>query len=576
MERKIFTLLLGAAFGTFLMAQAPEGVVKRTTILPVIDGEIDAVWDTANVYNIDKPFSTEIPTLGSSGETTWKALWGEDGIYILIQVTDDVWQPAYSGTTPGEQWNYDKPEIYFDVNSDLIDGLGPEAGMGHYCVTPDFVDGQSDGTPVTNSDGIINAFLVTDPNYVAEYFIPFSYLLDNEGVEVLKTATIGFDVTMNDCDVIEPVRNRAVWANDVEPESYVNMDNCGTITLEGTGDAILVTSIVVSSADDATTIETEAGTLQMSAAILPVNATFQTVTWKVTNGTGKATISTDGLLTAHVNGTVTVVATSKDGANVTASKEITILNQIVTLMDLSVIKEGDFPVDGPLSGAWGMWTDNGSTAEVIDGVCTMTPGSVSYNYALQVNQSGWIVYNDLSYILTFTAWADADRSFSIDFEDPNNSYKRFGSSDDVEAVNGESEWLVPITKTPTTFTFHTTIINAMDNTKYLLNIMPSAEIATVYIDDISVVNVDDLNKLSTAVPSVSATKVLLYPNPVVNELNISLSSPDSRVTIYNSIGSKLEDVFVKGTDKVKFDVSSYTCGLYLVKVNNDTVVKFVK
>ncbi len=66
----------------------------------------------------------------------------------------------------------------------------------------------------------------------------------------------------------------------------------------------------------------EGKTLTLSATILPTDTTVKTVTWKVTNGTGQATINSSGKLTAKKAGTVTVTATTKNGK--TATKEITI------------------------------------------------------------------------------------------------------------------------------------------------------------------------------------------------------------------------------------------------------------
>jgi hypothetical protein len=78
----------------------------------------------------------------------------------------------------------------------------------------------------------------------------------------------------------------------------------------GSYSVIPVTAVTVTGAGDATTITVDNGTLQMSAHIDPHNATDQTVVWSVINGTGSATISATGLLTAITNGTVTVKATS--------------------------------------------------------------------------------------------------------------------------------------------------------------------------------------------------------------------------------------------------------------------------
>ena len=62
----------------------------------------------------------------------------------------------------------------------------------------------------------------------------------------------------------------------------------------------------------------------MTKLVYPSDATNQTVIWSVSNGTGKATISTTGKLTAVSDGTVTVNATATDGSGVVGEKTITI------------------------------------------------------------------------------------------------------------------------------------------------------------------------------------------------------------------------------------------------------------
>jgi hypothetical protein len=107
--------------------------------------------------------------------------------------------------------------------------------------------------------------------------------------------------------------------------------------LGGFASNILVSSITVTGAGGVNSIDTQSGTLQMIAEVLPDNATNKTVVWSVTNGTGGATITADGLLTAVKNGTVTVNATSSDGGNVVGSAEITISNQAVILVTSIVV-----------------------------------------------------------------------------------------------------------------------------------------------------------------------------------------------------------------------------------------------
>ena len=80
-----------------------------------------------------------------------------------------------------------------------------------------------------------------------------------------------------------------------------------------------VTSIVVTGGS------VDAGdTLQMVATVLPINATDASVTWSVINGTGSATISVGGVLSAISAGDVLVVATANDASGISGSVTVTI------------------------------------------------------------------------------------------------------------------------------------------------------------------------------------------------------------------------------------------------------------
>jgi hypothetical protein len=66
----------------------------------------------------------------------------------------------------------------------------------------------------------------------------------------------------------------------------------------------------------------------------------------------------------------------------------------------------------------------------------------------------------------------------------------------------------------------------------------------------------------------------VYPNPAVDMLNVEYANDNSIVSIYNSIGVKMEEAFVYGGRHV-FDVSRYPSGIYFVKSEN-SVVRFIK
>jgi hypothetical protein len=97
---------------------------------------------------------------------------------------------------------------------------------------------------------------------------------------------------------------------------------------EPTNDLVPVTSITMQSVGSATTITTHHGTLQLSATVLPVTASNKNVTWSIMQGTGTATISQTGLLSALTDGTVTAKVTSDSVSTLSTELVITISNQV--------------------------------------------------------------------------------------------------------------------------------------------------------------------------------------------------------------------------------------------------------
>lgn len=91
-------------------------------------------------------------------------------------------------------------------------------------------------------------------------------------------------------------------------------------------DPILVTSITVTSANNVTSVA-KGSKLQMTATVKPTDATTQKITWSVTNGSGAASISATGLLTAETTGIITVKATATDGSGKVGEKMLTVNTQ---------------------------------------------------------------------------------------------------------------------------------------------------------------------------------------------------------------------------------------------------------
>lgn len=156
-------------------------------------------------------------------------------------------------------------------------------------------------------------------------------VLDLTALEVTLTK---LDGTTEDVVFTDFVAN-GITTDIADGDALTTTDTEVVITHTDSGETVnqtitvnpkLITGITVKGAGDATTIETAAGTLQMSAEILPVDATDSSVVWSVDDEL-IATIDADGLLTAVSDGTVTVTATAADGSSVSGTTNITVSNQ---------------------------------------------------------------------------------------------------------------------------------------------------------------------------------------------------------------------------------------------------------
>ena len=92
---------------------------------------------------------------------------------------------------------------------------------------------------------------------------------------------------------------------------------------------------------------------------------------------------------------------------------------------------------------------------------------------------------------------------------------------------------------------------------------------TAYIDNIERIDF-------TAVPRTNVkNNIKVFPNPVVDVLNVTFTDSKAEVSIYNSLGLLVDSAVFVGKN-ANFDVSKYVPGLYFVRVNGGSVVKFVK
>ncbi len=110
----------------------------------------------------------------------------------------------------------------------------------------------------------------------------------------------------------------------------------GTLDILILNQIVPVEAISVSGSEGCSNISTDKGTLQLNASVLPTNASNKAVIWSISNVTGQASITSDGLVFAGLNGTVVAKATAADGTGVYGTLDLIISNQIILVEDIII------------------------------------------------------------------------------------------------------------------------------------------------------------------------------------------------------------------------------------------------
>jgi hypothetical protein len=226
-----YSLIISLLFFGILHGQYVN--VKYTVTAPEIDGFVEEIWDAAKPFPIAKNFRDEKPTITA----TWQALCDNDNFYVLVVVEDNNHWPGWEAG--GDNWLYDKPEVYWDVNEVLTDGGGAGNSPGHWQLANGFTEGMYD-TPITKegsasvNPGGTYAYSLVGEGYAYEMAVPWANLKDKYGApyDRMSGRCFGFDVTVIDQDKgITTSRQRAVWTVDgTIDESWNDMDGAGRIS----------------------------------------------------------------------------------------------------------------------------------------------------------------------------------------------------------------------------------------------------------------------------------------------------------------------------------------------------------
>ena len=203
--------------------------IPRATADPVIDGEMDAAYESAQQVQLLNRANGSEPDSEEDLSVTAYMMWSDDNLYVFYDVLDDI-----LSNDSGNTWEDDAAELYIDGGNEKNPGPDPgyddndiqyELGWGTTTVT---------GNSSANADGV--EFVVLDKDDGSGYHIEVLVPWERAAVTPEVGLEIGFELMINDDDSPEDsVGSRASklswFATDGQDVAYQDPSVFGTALL---------------------------------------------------------------------------------------------------------------------------------------------------------------------------------------------------------------------------------------------------------------------------------------------------------------------------------------------------------
>ncbi|WP_336789201.1 endo-1,4-beta-xylanase [Paenibacillus sp. MMO-177] len=216
---------------------------------PVIDGTVDSVWSKAQSIPVNR---YQMAWQGATG--TAKALWDDQNLYVLVQVSDTQLNKANNNA-----WEQDSVEVFLDQNNGKTTFY--QSDDGQYRVN---FDNETSFSPPSIAAGFESQTKKTANSYTVELKIPLT------AVTPANQKKLGFDVQIN--DATDGARTSVAAWNDTTGNGYQDTSVYGELTLAGkstggtdTSGSLPQTGNVVKNPDGSTTLKPEVQTTNGNA-----------------------------------------------------------------------------------------------------------------------------------------------------------------------------------------------------------------------------------------------------------------------------------------------------------------------
>jgi hypothetical protein len=270
-------------------------------------------------YNICKNGKFAVTMKGINGVKVFNnTFYNSDGSgWYFIIITANMDRPVKSPSTGSKIFNnifYSTKQMpMINIESGCFTGFECDYNV-YWCTVgePTFrIDGVSTTWAQWRALGYDSHSIIANPNFI-------------DTTNLVPTTRLDYGTNLG-TEWNAGLSTAATWVAGTSPET-TNQNGTWQVGA-GVYGSIPISAITLTGAGGLTSITTDNGTLQLNAVVLPANASNQSVTWSILNGTGQATISATGLITAVDNGTITAQAIANDGSGIVGSLDIMISNQ---------------------------------------------------------------------------------------------------------------------------------------------------------------------------------------------------------------------------------------------------------
>lgn len=183
--KKFLTTAIAAAmiFSLAVISFAADYKAGYASELPIIDGEIDAIW--ANSEEIETLYSGDEwdPELCASGYA--KILWTESHVYMLAVVKDDTLPEIDDGARNGV-------DFWMSELDTMTDNYDSDAGDWIYCLSSTGIEVHYTGNDLVYSSSL-KAIKLTSDGYIIEIMLPWM-----SKTSMSEGHIIGFTFAIND------------------------------------------------------------------------------------------------------------------------------------------------------------------------------------------------------------------------------------------------------------------------------------------------------------------------------------------------------------------------------------------